>query len=133
MGFPISNIQRQISELSKLDPKIKNIESDFKPLEVDKEDLKLREASQKLEGQFLSFLIKSMESTIPKENNKQSLSTMMFSTVMGKEMSESGGIGLADFIYKSMKENGTEAINKLDEMGSFNPYYSPQFMGGNDE
>jgi len=93
MGIQISNIQRQISELSKVGPKIKNIESNFKPLEVDKEDLKLREASQKLEGQFLSFLIKSMEGTVPKEKDKQSLSSMMFSTVMGKEMSESGGIG----------------------------------------
>ncbi|KAA3617592.1 MAG: hypothetical protein D8M58_01465 [Calditrichaeota bacterium] len=114
--------------------KTKSLEKQIPLDQIDKEDLKLREASKKLEGQFLSLLIKSMETTIPKDGqNKQSLSTMMFSSVMGKEMSESGGIGLADFFYKSLKENGTDALQKLSETGTYNPYYAPSLTGDNDE
>ena len=92
MKIQASSIQRQFSEIQTLVSKNKHLETKTSPLQVDKEDQKLKEASKKLEGQFLSFLIKSMESTIPKEDNKQSLATMMFSSVMGKEMSENMNI-----------------------------------------
>ncbi len=117
-----------------LEKEIKPLEKKIPPDQIDKEDLKLREASKKLEGQFLSILIKSMETTIPKENDeKQSLATMMFSSVMGKEMSEGGGIGLADFIYRSLKVQGSEALNKMSEIEAYNPFYAPTLTGDNDE
>jgi len=75
---------------------------------IDKEDARLRNASKKLEGQFLTFMLKAMENTIPKDKNDehQNMASMMFSSVMGEEISNNGGIGLADFIYKSLKANG---------------------------
>jgi Rod binding domain-containing protein len=101
---------------------------------IDAEELKLREASKKLEGQFLSLLIKSMENTIPKEDKgKQSMSTMMFSSVMGKQMSENGGIGLADFIYKSLKDQDGDSLNKISETDGYNSFYAPTLTGDNDE
>jgi len=77
----------------------------------DEKDLKLEEASKQLEGQFLTFMVQAMEKTIDKEKGDNNLAGMMFSTTMGKAMSENGGIGLADFIYKSLKENGVRPEN----------------------
>ncbi len=133
MKIQASSIQRQISELQKKVSADKNVSNKLTTPESDKEELKLREASKKLEGQFLSQLIKSMENTIPKDDKKQSMATMMFSSVMGQQMSENGGIGLADFIYQSLKENGMESINKMSEMGAYNPFYAPTMMGDFDE
>jgi len=79
-----------------------------------KEDARLRDASKKLEGQFLTFMLKAMENTIPKDKDqeKQNLGSMMFSSVMGQEIADNGGIGLADFLYKSLKANGgSPALN----------------------
>lgn len=117
-----------------LDKGNRHLKNKISPGPVDKEELRLREASKKLEGQFLSLLIKSMENTIPKDDkSKQSLATMMFSTVMGDAMSNNGGIGLADLIYKSLKEQGSDALNKMSEMGGYNPFYAPILTGGTDD
>ncbi len=79
-----------------------------------RDDARLRDASKKLEGQFLTFMLKAMENTIPKDKDqdKQNLGSMMFSSVMGREIANNGGIGLADFLYKSLKANGgSPALN----------------------
>jgi len=83
----------------------------------EKKDEKLWKASQEMEGVFLSILVKAMEKTVPEGSltgSKNSLSKMMFSTVMGQEISKNGGIGLAKQIYQSLKENGDSALTKLN-------------------
>ncbi len=120
---------RQFSKIADIENKKS---ADLK--DIEEEDPKLREASKKLEGQFLSLLIKSMENTIPKDDDsKQSMATMMFSSVMGKEMSANGGIGLADFIYKSLKVHGNDALSKMQESGMYNPFHMATLTGDNDE
>ncbi|MCB0281072.1 MAG: rod-binding protein [Calditrichae bacterium] len=89
---------------------------------TDKEEKKLRDASKKLEGQFLTFMLKAMENTVPKDEkeNSQSMATMMFSSVLGENIAESGGIGLADFIYQSLKANGSDALKNMPENSAYN-------------
>lgn len=85
----------------------KTIKPEQKPT-TDKEDKKLRESAKQLEGLFLSFMLKAMEKTVPKlddQKNTNTLPSMMFSMVLGQDISEKGGVGLADFIYKNMKEH----------------------------
>jgi Rod binding domain-containing protein len=67
--------------------------------------LTLLKKSKELESVFLTQMIKSMEKTIPEGmgGSKNSLSSMMFSSVMGDAMSEGGGIGLSKMIYASLK------------------------------
>ncbi|GEM_PF-5059044 len=80
---------------------------------TDKEDRKLRESAKQLEGLFLSFLFKTMEKTIPKFDKKghsNTLVSMMFSTVMGEDLAEKGGVGLAKFIYENMKDRQSENL-----------------------
>jgi len=84
-----------------------------------KDDAKLRDASKKLEGQFLTFMLKAMENTVPKdkEKDKQNLGSMMFSKVMGEEIANNGGIGLADFLYESLKANGGSPALNIQNLG----------------
>lgn len=85
----------------------------------EKKDEKLWKASQEMEGVFLSILVKAMEKTVPDGSltgSKNSLSKMMFSSVMGKEIAENGGIGFAKQIYQSLKETGKTDIDKLNTL-----------------
>lgn len=103
--------------------------------QTDKEEKKLRDASKKLEGQFLTFMLKAMENTVPKDEkeNSQSMATMMFSSVLGENIAENGGIGLADFIYQSLKENGSDALKNMPENSTFNPISNIKLMDLNHE
>lgn len=77
-------------------------------------DPKLEQSAQDLEGLFLSFVLKSMEKTIPSDGNKSnSLANMMFSSVMGQSIAESGGTGLQEFFYNSLSK---ESIKKLENL-----------------
>ena len=76
-------------------------------------DILLKKKSRELEAIFLTQLMKVMERTVPKgesEGSDNSLSSMMFSTVMGDSIAESGGIGLSDMLYQALKDrDGSEA------------------------
>ncbi len=74
----------------------------------DKETIRtaqLKKQSNELEAVFLTQLIQSMEKTIPEgaSGSKNSLSTMMFGSVMGDAMTQGGGIGLSKMIFESLK------------------------------
>lgn len=76
---------------------------------------KLQKSARDLEGLFLSFVLKAMEKTIPREGgDKNSLAGMMFSSVMGENIAENGGIGLADFFLESMDQNSAKRISELN-------------------
>ncbi len=77
------------------------------------EEKKLKESARELEGLFISFVLKAMEKTIPREKEQNNLATMMFSSVMGKEMAEQGGFGLADYLYQRLSEKDLTAIERL--------------------
>ena len=101
----------------------------------DKDDQKLRDASKQLEGQFLTFMLKAMEKTIQKsdDNDKSNLASMMFSSVIADDVAKNGGIGLADYIYKALKENGSEALKNMPLNISGNPLPNIKLTGFEDE
>ncbi len=91
-----------------------------------KKEARLREVSKKMEAQFLNTLVKTMEKTIPRENEKQNMVSMMFSGVMSKAMADQGGIGMADFIYSALKESDNPDINLLNTMPAVEtPFINP--------
>ncbi|MBT7617890.1 MAG: hypothetical protein HN590_11460 [Calditrichaeota bacterium] len=82
-------------------------------------DIQLRQKSKDLEAVFITQMFKEMEKTIPKSTlsgSKNTLSSMMFSSVMGEALSNQGGIGLSDIIYRSLREKNE--IPELDEIRS---------------
>ena len=84
--------------------------------QADVKDPKLEKSAKELEGLFLTFVLKAMEKTIPKkEGNSNSLSSMMFSTVLGKGIADQGGIGLAKFFYNTLSQNSEKEMAELKE------------------
>ena len=80
-------------------------------------EIKLRGKCKELEAVFLTQLFKVMEKTIPKSSNEGSqntLSSMMFSSVMGQTLADQGGIGLTEIIYESLKDK--DELPMLDEL-----------------
>ena len=79
-------------------------------------DPKLVKSAKELEGLFVSFVLKSMEKTVPREDGKKNnLADMMFSSVMGKQISEQGGLGLAKFFYNSLAQQSPKKLAELKE------------------
>jgi len=70
-------------------------------------EAKLREACQGFESVFLSKLFSEMRSTIPKDGllhgQYEEQYYSMFDKALCDKMSESGGIGLADMMYRQLK------------------------------
>jgi len=97
-------------------------------------DHQLREQSQQLESIFLTQMIKVMERTVPNDGltggSKNSLSTMMFSNVLGQAMSERGGVGLADMIYKYLDAQDSpvshQSLNTFDFLRAFDQLNSEE-------
>lgn len=88
----------------------------------DQRALEIKKKSKALEAVFLTQLIKSMEKTIPEGmgGGKNSLSSMMFSSVMGDAMAQGGGIGLSKMIFHSLL--------KIDSMPDTNQGCGAEYM-----
>jgi len=103
---------------------------------TEKRDEKLWKASKDMESVFLSYMIKAMEKTIPDgalTGSKNSLSKMMFSSVMSKEMTNSGGIGLSKHIYDLMKDNNSDALQQFKSEDHSDFLYNLKFPEVTDE
>ena len=72
--------------------------------ESPKADKKLWKACQNFESLFMGYLVKSMERTLPQGSLSSSgLPDLMFNQVMGSALSEGGGIGLAEILYRDLQ------------------------------
>lgn len=103
----------KVSDLSQQAVQFKSLKKEPRPAE--ERDPKLMDSARKLEGLFVGYMLKAMEQTIPKDadSKSNSLASMMFSTVMGEDIARKGGIGLTDFIYNALKENGQKELPQL--------------------
>lgn len=76
--------------------------------DADVEAKKLREACEGFEAMFLSMMYKQMRATVPegglfgKKSNAMSIFEDMRDTELMNEVSKSGGIGIADMMYKQL-------------------------------
>ncbi len=81
-----------------------------------KRELQLMEQSKELEKLFVTYLVKSMERTIPEgslNSNQSNLASMFFSSVMADAIVEQGGFGLTKMIFQSL--NAKEKSQPLDK------------------
>lgn len=80
-------------------------------------EAELLKQSRQLEAVFITQMIKAMEKTIPESSlggTKNTLSAMMFSTVLGDAIADQGGVGLSRMIYESHSDK-VSSVN-LDEI-----------------
>ncbi len=68
------------------------------------ENKRLWKSCQDLEGIFMGYLVKSLEQALPKADGSGSgMAQLMFTQVMGDALSQGGGIGMAEIIYRSLQ------------------------------
>lgn len=72
-----------------------------------KQDKELREACRGFEAMFLSMMYKQMRATVPEdslfgESNAQKIFEDMRDSELMKQAAESGGVGLADMMYRQL-------------------------------
>ncbi len=71
----------------------------------------IRKAAEEYESYFLSYLMKTMRTTVPKgsmtANPMGETFHSFYDEEIGKRAAKSGGIGLADFVLSSLAEEPT--------------------------
>ena len=79
----------------------------------------LRQASEKFESYFLSYLLKVMRSTIPKgvltQNPMGEVYYSFYDEEIGKRAAEVGGIGLSDMILSTLAEESASPHSNRDK------------------
>jgi peptidoglycan hydrolase FlgJ len=80
-----------------------------KPSVGPKEDAKLRAACKGFEALFLNMLLTEMRKTVPKDeltgdSMPQDIMQSMMDTEMTGKMSQAGGTGLADMLYRQLSQ-----------------------------
>ncbi len=83
--------------------------ADFDPTRKQREDAKLKDAVQNFEQVFLKQLFSEMRKSIPKTNlmgdgKEQEMFEGLLDEERAKAWSQSGGIGLADMMYRQLKQ-----------------------------
>lgn len=80
----------------------------------EKDDKKLRDTCREMESVFLNYMLTQMRATVPKntlmgDNSKKEIMQSLLDTEMSKNMSQAGGIGLADMIYRQLSLANTKS------------------------
>lgn len=97
-------LQNQADFSKVLEQKLQN-----KNQNTPQDQAKLRKTCQEMEAIFLNMMLTTMRSTVPKnnllgDNSKTDIMKSMLDTEMTKQMAYSGGIGLADLLYKQLNQ-----------------------------
>jgi peptidoglycan hydrolase FlgJ len=79
------------------------------------QDKKLREVCTGFEEMFMDMMYKQMRETVPKdslfgESNADNILESMRDSAVMKQAAASGGVGLADMLYRQMKQQSGAAI-----------------------
>ena len=85
--------------------------------EIDQRNKEIRDASVQLEAIMLKLMYNEMWKTVPKDklfneenNNAMDIYRDMYNEELTKQISENGGIGLADFIYHQLTEKNPHKL-----------------------
>lgn len=73
------------------------------------EDAKLKAACKDMEAVFLNLMLSKMRATVPKSDllgnrSQEDMMTSLLDTELTKNMSQAGGMGLADMLYRQLSK-----------------------------
>lgn len=82
-----------------------------------KEDAKLKAACTEMEAVFLNLLMKEMRKSVPKgglvgNSSQEEIVRSLLDSEMTKNMAQSGGVGLAEMLYRQLSTNEAATDNK---------------------
>ena len=94
---------------------------------AEKEGQALWKAAQNFESLFMSQLIKTMQQTLPEGSlTGKGLPDLMFDQVMGSALSEGGGIGLAELIYRDLQSKVDGDSSEKENVSSLQNLIMPR-------
>jgi Rod binding domain-containing protein len=97
-------------------------------------DKKLWKAVQGFESLFMSQLLKSMEATLEEDSmGGKGLPGMMFNQVMSSAISDAGGIGLAEIIYRKLQAQEVDDQSENGNIASLQNLIMPSKMENSDD
>lgn len=100
---------------------------------VEKENKALWKAAQNFESLFMGQLIKTMRKTLPEGTLAgKGLSELMFDQVMGSALTEGGGIGLAELLYRDLQSKVIEGSSEKGNVASLRNRIMPRDREEND-
>lgn len=100
---------------------------------VEKENKALWKAAQNFESLFMGQLIKTMRKTLPEGTLAgKGLPEIMFDQVMGSALSEGGGIGLAELLYRNLQSKVIGDSSEKGKVTSLQNRIIPQDREEND-
>jgi Rod binding protein len=81
------------------------------------DDAKLKAACREMEAVFLNMLLGEMRKSVPKgglidESSGEEIMRSMLDSELTKNMSQAGGIGLADMLYRQLSPKENRSRNK---------------------
>ena len=89
----------------------------------------LWKACQGFEALFMGHLVKSMEKSLPEGSlSGGGLPDLMFHEVMGTALSEGGGIGLADLLYRNLQAHVSENAEETKPGAAPQDLLTPRIM-----
>ena len=107
-----------INETKKSNVETENFKQTLDNAMQNGDDKELKEACVEFESYFLNMMFKSMKKTVVsgggifEKSNAQKMFEEMLDEELTKKMANTGGIGLADMMYKQMsKQNNAIDIN----------------------
>ncbi|MDT8903772.1 rod-binding protein [Anaeroselena agilis] len=82
-----------------------------------KEDAKLKAACTEMEAVFLNLLLKEMRKAVPKgglvgNSSQEDIMRSLLDSELTKNMAQSGGVGLADMLYRQLSPKDAVIDNK---------------------
>lgn len=100
---------------------------------VEKENKALWKAAQNFESLFMAQLMKTMRKTLPEGALAgKGLPELMFDQVMGTALTEGGGIGLAELLYRDLQSKVIEGSSEKENVASLQNRIMPRDREEND-
>lgn len=106
-----ANITNFSTQMKSEESKTQSFQSVLEKAVADKDAAELREACVEFEGYFIQMMYKEMRKTVHSENgplpksNAEQIFQEMLDEEYSKASAKSGGIGLADMMYKQLSRN----------------------------
>ena len=78
------------------------------------DDKKLRQTCREMESVFINYMLTQMRTTVPKStllgnSSQKEIFQSLLDTELSKNMSQAGGIGLADMVYRQLSQNSKKS------------------------
>lgn len=86
----------------------------------DQQDKELKEACKGFEAMFLNMMFKQMRATVPTdtlfgESNAKKIYQDMYDEKLTENIADSGGVGLADMLYKQLSKSAQTTAGTVDK------------------